>query len=87
MHEFKAYVREIDQTRCNFDLIFIDGRARIDCIAHSVNRVASGGVIILDNSERVQYNDGVLLLKDFDRVDYYGKGDGGSWQTSFFTAK
>jgi predicted O-methyltransferase YrrM len=54
--DFSEYVKTIDNFEDHyFDVILIDGRARSSCIMHSVNKVKSNGVIILDNSDRKRY--------------------------------
>jgi hypothetical protein len=84
---FEAYVKSIDAypNKC-FDLVFIDGRARPSCILHARNKLKSGGIIILDNSERDYYSLGKELLSDWERMDFYGPGPYGRyfWQTSIF---
>jgi hypothetical protein len=53
---FKSYVSYIDRFADSyFDLVLIDGRSRPSCIKHSVNKVRSGGLIVLDNAERKYY--------------------------------
>lgn len=84
---FEAYVKSIDAypNEC-FDMVFIDGRARPSCILHARNKVKSGGIIILDNSERNYYSLGKELLSDWEGMDFYGPGPYGRyfWQTSIF---
>lgn len=38
-----------------FDFIIVDGRARPECIFSSIDKLTSGGLMILDNSERPRY--------------------------------
>jgi hypothetical protein len=55
-YSFKDYVCQIDDfPRDFFDVISIDGRARPSCIAHSFDKVKSGGFLILDNADRPYY--------------------------------
>ena len=86
-YNFLRYCTSIERTGQMFDFISIDGRARISCVQHAINRLRDGGVIMLDNSEREHYKAGIKLLRDFNRIDLQGAGDGGEWMTSFFTAK
>ncbi|MCC7232945.1 MAG: hypothetical protein IT242_08390 [Bacteroidia bacterium] len=54
--EFGKYARSIDAFDNNFfDLVLIDGRARPSCLFHAISKVKSGGLLILDNSEREYY--------------------------------
>lgn len=56
---FKKFVSTVDQypDHC-FDLIFIDGRARNDCIKHAIPKVKKDGYILLDDSKREAYRVG-----------------------------
>lgn len=53
--DFTAYVAEIDHVAGALDLIVIDGRAREACLDRAVERLASGGLIVLDNVDRARY--------------------------------
>lgn len=54
---YKAYYSLIDRYADDyFDLILIDGRARVKCGEHAVPKLKSGGLLVLDNSERIRYN-------------------------------
>ncbi len=57
--DFRAYVAAIDRVPRLFDLIVIDGRAREACLDRAVERLADGGLIVLDNVERARYRDAV----------------------------
>jgi hypothetical protein len=46
-----------------YDIIVIDGRDRVNCIKHSIKNLSDIGVIILDNSDREAYREGVEFLK------------------------
>ena len=61
-----------------FDAILIDGRNRARCCANAQARVRVGGYVLLDNSERGEYTDGVALYRDWPRHDW---GDDG-WMTT-----
>src|SRR5271165_1734417 len=45
-----------------FDIIIIDGRDRVNCCNQSVNAVSDNGVIVLDDSERDFYEEGINFL-------------------------
>lgn len=53
--DFTDYVNAIDSTDGLFDLICIDGRARSHCLERAVDKLASGGIIVFDNSDRDRY--------------------------------
>jgi predicted O-methyltransferase YrrM len=86
-YDFKEYVEAIDKFPDNyFDLIIIDGRARSSCIKHSVKKVKKNGYLLLDNSERLNYQSAINLLSKFKRTDYFGFGPtlNTFWQTSIW---
>jgi hypothetical protein len=59
--DFRAYVAAIDAVPGDFDVVVIDGRAREACLARAVDRLAPGGLIVLDNVERARYRAAVDL--------------------------
>lgn len=71
-----------------FDLIIIDGRQRIECCMNSLDALKENGVIVWDNSDRPEYDEGYKYLKSnaFKRLDFWGMGpiNAYSWCTSIF---
>lgn len=63
-----------------FDLIFVDGRNRAECIQHALPKLKKGGVLVLDNSERAQYQ---AALPDWPRWDY-ASGNSEGWTTTLW---
>lgn len=57
--DFTAYVAEIDDVAGPLDLIVIDGRAREACLDRAVERLAGGGLIVLDNVDRARYREAI----------------------------
>lgn len=57
---FDDYVRAIDAVPGTFDLIVIDGRARNACLARAMERLAPGGMILFDNSDRKEYRASIM---------------------------
>lgn len=57
--DFADYVAAIDDVAGPLDLIVIDGRAREACLDRAVERLASGGLIVLDNVDRARYRDAI----------------------------
>jgi precorrin-6B methylase 2 len=54
--DFSSYVHAIDAyPDQSFDLVVVDGRARIDCLYRSIPKVRPGGCLVLDNSQRERY--------------------------------
>lgn len=52
-HSYYSFAESLDDEM--FDLILIDGRARVECATRVSNKIKSGGILILDNSERERY--------------------------------
>ncbi len=61
-----------------FDIIIIDGRDRVNCCKQAVNAVAQNGVIVLDDSEREFYREGINFLKSngFKELSFSGISPG-----------
>ena len=68
------YITILKQSNKQFDLIIIDGIHRVDCCLYALNFLTVKGVIILDDSEREQYKEGIehLINKGFKRIDFWG---------------
>lgn len=56
---FDAYVGAITAEPGVFDLIVIDGRSRVACLEAAVGKLAAGGMILFDNSDRAEYRAGL----------------------------
>ena len=69
-----AYCRFIINLNSHFDLIVVDGRDRVNCIKHCVEKLTHGGCIVLDDSERKQYKEGIdyLASRGFKKLDFWG---------------
>lgn len=88
--EFASYASQIARyDKGYFDIIVIDGMARNLCGFYAANLISNGGYIILDNSDRWQYNalQRYLVNSGFGRIDFWGPGPSNSWAwcTSFFS--
>jgi hypothetical protein len=61
-----------------FDIIIVDGRDRVNCCKQAVNAVSENGVIVLDDSEREAYIEGVDFLKQngFKQLSFSGISPG-----------
>lgn len=57
--DFSDYVDAIGEVAGPMDLIVIDGRAREACLDRAVERLAPGGLIVLDNVDRARYRDAI----------------------------
>ena len=85
--EHEAYASAIDGFDDeHFDLVIIDGRARVRCAANAVAKVAPGGLLLLDNAERPRYRDIFERLTAWDRTDFFGPGPylRSFWQTQIW---
>lgn len=72
-YSFVNYCKVIEKYSNNyFDLIVIDGRSRPGCIIHAIKKVKKNGYILLDDSERKEYQKGIAKLKKFNKQNYYG---------------
>ena len=84
---FERYVKQIEKYPDGlFDLVIVDGRARASCISHAINKISNGGYLMLDNSERAEYQETMSLLSDYKRIDFLGVGpyETKLWQTSIW---
>jgi hypothetical protein len=46
-----------------FDIIIVDGRDRVNCCKQAIGALSSNGVVVLDDTEREFYKEGVDFLK------------------------
>lgn len=69
-----------------FDIIVVDGIERVSCIKNAIPKIKKGGYIVLDNSERPEYDNGVKKLNKFERKDFWGPGLQNKyfWKTTIF---
>ncbi|WP_320003282.1 hypothetical protein [Shiella aurantiaca] len=86
---FEEYCKYIDSfPDSHFDLIAIDGRARVGSLKHSLSKIKPTGLILIDNSERVEYNAIRFALVKAGWVEKTFKGPGPYsekfWQTSIW---
>lgn len=68
-----------------FDLIEIDGRERALCLKYALPKLKPGGILVIDNSEREQYQASMneAGIKKWEHVDFFsGHSDG--WTTSVY---
>ena len=76
--EGEIYENSIFEDSQKYDVIIVDGKRRAQCAAAAVKALAPGGMIILDDSDRIntseEYIQAVAALKNADllQVDFYG---------------
>jgi hypothetical protein len=73
-HSYQSYVfGASDVEDATIDLLVIDGRARIGCLKHNLSKLKKDGIVLLDNSDRKAYKQGIdELLSGWKRFDYSG---------------
>ncbi|GAA2064513.1 class I SAM-dependent methyltransferase [Williamsia deligens] len=75
---YDDYVQSIrDHADRSFDLVIVDGRARVSCVQEAACKVRKGGALLLDDSDRPQYAIAGEILNDWYRSDYRGAKPGG----------
>lgn len=57
--DFAGYVDALAKVGGEFDVICVDGRARVACALASVEHLAPGGILVWDDSQRPRYSDGI----------------------------
>lgn len=50
-----SYISAIDEAGGEFDVIVVDGRRRVECLAHALPHLAKDGIILFDDSGRRRY--------------------------------
>ena len=66
---FKDYIGIIDNySDEHFDFVLIDGRARKSCALAVTSKIKSGGLLVLDNAERVRYKQIHKSLKGWQQI-------------------
>ena len=88
-HKFEKYAKAIDDFKDeSLQLVLVDGRARPSCVKHAIPKVAKGGYLVLDNSERLHYFIAQGLLKEPDWKIYRFAGHGPysdtEWETTIY---
>ena len=76
--EGEIYENAIFEENQKYDVIVIDGKRRFECAKAAIQKLADGGMIILDDSDRVNTSDEYKkAIKDLQsanllQVDFYG---------------
>lgn len=60
--DFGDYVATIDQVGGPFDLVVVDGRARVDAFRRALDHLKDDGVVVFDNIKRKRYWDVISRL-------------------------
>ena len=74
----EAYSQYPNKLNKKFNIVIVDGRDRVNCIKNAINSIKDDGIIVLDDSERETYEDGIsfLLNKNFKKIDFWGISPG-----------
>lgn len=65
-YDYSDYVNSILETEINdFDIILIDGRARVQSLEKSLSKLKKGGLLIFDNADREEYLEGLEALEKY----------------------
>jgi predicted O-methyltransferase YrrM len=79
--EFAAYFDHIlGYPDGHFDLVLVDGRARVECALNAMDKIKPGGFLVLDNSEWEKYDPISRAMADWPRRDF----ENGVWRTTIF---
>jgi hypothetical protein len=57
------YCRTINSTENQYDVVIVDGRDRVNCVKQSIQCLSKKGLILLDDSQRVKYQEGIEFAK------------------------
>lgn len=73
-NENGGYAKAIASTGKFYDIVVVDGRDRNNCIKQAEKYLNSQGVLILDNSNRPEYQEGIsfLVSKGYKKIDFVG---------------
>ena len=68
------YLEYFNNLKEKVDIIIVDGLHRNECLINSINKLSENGVIILDDSERSEYQNGIdfILGNGFKRLEFWG---------------
>lgn len=75
-----AYCRSVHLSGRKYDVVIVDGRDRVNCIRQAVDTLSDQGVILLDDSHREKYADGIRHAqeKGFFVLPFEGLKPGGN---------
>jgi hypothetical protein len=68
------YSKKIANYKNRFDIVVVDGEDRVNCIRNCLGALTESGVVIVDNSDRSQYAEGVAYLSEhgFRKIEFIG---------------
>lgn len=84
----EGYSAKILEFTNEFDIIVIDGRDRVACAKNCINALKEDGIVIWDNSDRTEYEEGYEHFRQngFKKINFQGLGpiNHREWETSIF---
>ena len=57
------YCRASSRSGDRWDVIVVDGRDRVNCIKRSISTLSERGVVLLDDSQRSRYQEGIIFAR------------------------
>ena len=82
------YCQSVCADQVKYDLVVVDGRERVRCIKESIKCLSKTGVVLLDDSHRERYQEGIALLRSlgFNALNFSGMKPGGKriYKTSIY---
>ena len=72
------YCKAALRTHERYHIIVIDGRDRNNCAKHTLDALCEEGIVILDDSNREEYKEGISFLctHQFREIAFWGIGPG-----------
>jgi hypothetical protein len=72
----KKYPFVIKNNDIKYDIINIDGIERNQCVKNCLKNLSDEGVLIIDNTDRKEYEEAYdfLIKNNFKRIDFWGMG-------------
>lgn len=69
-----AYSKAVLQYEATFDIVVVDGRDRVNCLKNCLRALKPSGVVLLDNSERPEYAEGINFMysNGFRHIEFVG---------------
>lgn len=65
-HDYFSFVSTFANE--HFDFIIVDGRARVECCLNAIPKLKSGGLFVLDNSDRDRYKPVFKVLESWKSI-------------------
>ncbi len=82
------YSSKIQEYENAFDILIIDGRERVQCAKNCIKALKKDGIIIFDNSDRIQYQEAYDFIEEnqFKKLEFKGVGPIShvEWKTTIY---